>query len=261
MFSRFIKSQTYAIILNILMPGLGHLFWKETLFGVFVFLVTLIASFLFFVSFFINLSLWVKIILFGIPVVFYFFTFVDIHKTIKVKKKNFTRNSRALLIFFVIGLVYQFVVPVAFGNYYLRNFPEVYIHQNNELSPIFESKTILKTEPTSYTVNLFFMDKPFLHALPNRYDIVRFLDSSDFKHTGIVVGLPDEDIEIIDGVVIVNGLPDYDGLSQNWTLQGETELTRGDIYSILIITLKFGAVDRVYSVPLEDIKGKVTNLF
>ena len=77
------KSPVFAIVLNLLLPGLGHIYWGEFLFGVFVFLIMLISVILFFVSFFLSLSLVPKIILLATPLLFYLFTFVDLVKVVR----------------------------------------------------------------------------------------------------------------------------------------------------------------------------------
>lgn len=69
------------MIFNAIIPGAGHIYWRETLFGMFVFLVMLIAAVLFFFSFLIDLSFMVRLVLFGLPAVFFLFSMVDLGRS------------------------------------------------------------------------------------------------------------------------------------------------------------------------------------
>ena len=66
------ESVTFSSLLHLLLPGLGHVFWREYAFGLFVFLVMLIAAVLFFVSFLVTIPVLVKVLLLGLPLVFFF---------------------------------------------------------------------------------------------------------------------------------------------------------------------------------------------
>jgi amino acid transporter len=246
--------------LNLLLPGLGHVYWREPVFGLFVFLVTLIAIVLFFLTFFVHLSILVKVILFGLPAIFYLFTFVDLDRTVRQARGKTARSLRTAVIYFVIALSYQLVVPIAPGNFLLRNIPEAFMLENNSLAPLYSSGDLLRTNRLAYTADIFFVDRPVLHALPQRYDAVRFIDDDDRQRCGFVVGLPNEEIEILEGIVIVNGLPDYEGSSSGWNLSGDCSLTWVQGYSILVVTLNFGSIDQVYELPLERLEGKVSKL-
>ena len=121
------KSKYTALLLNLLIPGLGHIYWKEYLFGIFIYLIMLIAVVLLIVTFFVNLSGWVIFFILILPAIFYLFTFLDLFKTVKIKAPKQIFTKRKLLIFVIIGLLYQTFIPIAPGNFYAMNFPEYFI--------------------------------------------------------------------------------------------------------------------------------------
>ena len=257
---KFAKSMRAAWLLNLLLPGSGHWYWKEYAFGLFVFLITLLTAVLFVASYFVPLPAPVKVLVLGLPLVFYAFTFVDLARTVRTKRKSVSRSQRVLLIMLVGAIAYQICVPIAPLNFALRNRPEIFTLGDNRLSPLFAGGDILKTSRLSYLVNIFALDGPLLHTLPERYDIVRFETDSGERGTGIVVGLPKESIEIVEGVIVVNGRPDFDTVPEGLYLAGDWPLTRAGQFSILVATLKLGSIGRVQDVPLTDLIGKVEEL-
>jgi len=98
------------------------------------------------------------------------------------------------------------VAPV---NFAARNFPTYFVQQDNRLAPLYAEGDLLKASSLAYTVDILFVNKPLMHALPARYDIVRFSTPSGQQSSGLVIGLPSEDIQVVDGVVIINGMPDF----------------------------------------------------
>lgn len=257
----FEKSKISAFLLNLLIPGLGHIYWKEYVFGIFVFLIMLIGVMLFFISFFINLTFWVIFVLLTLPVVFYLFTFIDLVKTIRQKSPKLIRTRKTVIIFIVIGLVYQVVIPVAPVNFCIRNFPQYFVVEKNNLSPLYNQGDILKASRIDYLIDIFFIDKPLLHALPKRYDIIRFIDSKGKARVGMVLGLPNEQIEMGEGVLVINGYPDITEPPGNIMLMGDIELTQVGDFSILAATLNLGTVDLLYEISLNDLIGKVDYAF
>lgn len=128
------------------------------------------------------------------------------------------------------------------------------------MAPIFSKGDLLKTNPLSFTASIFFLDKPLLHSLPDRYDVVRFR-LNDRNKSGIVLGLPTEEIELIDGILVVDGLADFDGPGGGWLPGGDWPLTQAGSYSILLATLNFGNIDKVIEVPLDHVTGRVSKVF
>ncbi len=119
----------------------------------------------------------------------------------------------------------------------------------------------MKASRLSYLVRLMIVKKPILHSLPRRYDLVRFTDSDNRRHTGVVIGLPNEEVQVVGGVVIVNGVPDLGEAPGGIILTGDCELTRVEGYSILVATLKLGRIEQVYHVSFASLIGKVGKLF
>ena len=122
----FNKSKRGAALLNLLIPGLGHIYWKEYLFGIFIFLVTLIAVILFILSFFITINKAVFWIVGLMPLIFYLFTFVDLFRTIKKKQAGLILNKKTYLYILIFGIAYQLFSPTAPINFFIRNHPELY---------------------------------------------------------------------------------------------------------------------------------------
>ena len=248
-------------ILNLLVPGLGHWYWKEYAFGLFTYLITLLATVLFVASFFITIPAPLELLMFALPIVFYAFTFVDVSRTSRLKRKTTRRSDRSLLILVICGLGYQVFAPVAPLNFIIRNRPEVFVQPNNDLSPRFSKGDLLKASRLSYLVTVFAVDRPILHTLPRRSDVVRFKTDDGRRLSGIVVGLPGEHVEITEGTVYADGIPDLTAASTHLRLEGHLPLTAVDDYDILVVTLNLGAVNSVYHVPLVHLIGKVENMF
>ncbi len=255
------KSRLLAGLLNLLCPGLGHIYWKEITFGVFVFLVGIIAVVLWTVVQFVELPLWAVVILFSLPLIFYLFTFVDLFGAMARRDSKWQITWKRLLIFVLIGILYQVLVPLAPVNFAIRNAPEIYAMEDNSLNPLYSEGDLMKASTYAYEVNFFFLDQPIVRSFPGRYDIVRFTTSSGRRHTAMVIGLPDEDIEIGGGLMVVNGLPQLDRKANQLTFGADWPLTSVNSYSILVARMKFGVVDEIYQVPLIDICGKVSRLW
>lgn len=253
------KSKIRAFLLNLILPGWGHVFWKDYMFGVFIYLIMLIAIVLFFVSFLITDNKLLIRALGLLPILFYLFTFIDLSKTVKTKKV--VPSTKKFFIFLVIGLAYQVFVPIAPVNFIIRNAPDYFFVEKNNLSPLYAKGDLLKADKSAYIVDLFFFEKPLMHTMPQRYEIVRFNKPNGGKDVGIIVGLPGEDIEINEGVVIVNGYPDYREPKSGFVLMGDCGLTRVDDFSILVATFNLGVIDTVYNVPFNDLIGKVDKAF
>jgi hypothetical protein len=256
-----VRSLFYNALLNLLLPGLGHLLWGEYLFGIFVFLVTLLSSVLFIVSLFLHLPPAVALALYALPLLFYAFTFVDLARTVKAKRDKALPGRKAAIIFLLVGTIYQLSSPIALVNFSLRNLPEIFLQEDNRLSPLYSEGDLLKASRLSYVVDVFVVNRPILHALPQRYDIVRFTDSYGRHINGIVVGLPGEEIEIADGVIVANSYPDIGDAPGGIILSGDWPLTSVGGYAILVATLSLGRIDEVHEVPLTDLVGKVNKLF
>lgn len=258
---KFRKSQTVGMLLNLLMPGLGHCYWREYIFGMFVFLVMLIGAALFLVSFFVDLPGSVKWLLLALPAVFYLFTFLDLYRTAVTKRGSPIRSQRGVVLFFLVGVSYLVLSPVAIGNFGLLNRPELFTINDSSFNPIYRSGDLLKANRLAYTVRIFGFSGPIIHSLPHRYDIVRYSDDVGAHRTGIVIGLPGESIEVLEGIVVVNGLPDYENRSVSLLQRGDWPLTQTNEFSILVATLSMGAVSNLRQISLDNVGGKVSKVF
>jgi hypothetical protein len=256
----FRQSISFGILLSLLLPGLGHAFWKEYLFGIFVLLVMLMGAALFFVSFLINLPTTAYIVMFGIPMVFYTFTFVDLSRTIRRKRAHLNLAARRSLIFLIAAVVSQVAVPASPFHFALRNTPSLHRMPDNHLSPALRKGDLIRSCYLAYTVDLFFLQRPLYHTLPERFDIVSFPDSDGHPRFGVVIGLPNEEVEVVGGAVIADGLPQMEPQDAGLILRGDCPLTSVGRYSILVSTVYFGKIDDVVEVPLARDIGKVDRL-
>ncbi|MBU0982583.1 MAG: hypothetical protein KKA42_01845 [candidate division Zixibacteria bacterium] len=258
---RFKDTFGFAVILNLLLPGLGHVFWRDYLFGVFVFLILLIAVALMFVSFLVSLPLTAKLVLFGLPVLFFAFTFVDLSKTVNRRFHNSRRSRTAAFAFLGSVLAFQLLVPFTPGNFLLRNRPELFRQPDHHLSPLHSKGDLLVTNRMAYTVDLFFAERPLLHDLPRVGEIVRFDDRQSVRRTGLVLGPPGSDVQMIDGQLVIDGSTVSPAVLESLNLNGDMPLTLVEQASILVVTLTLGAVDGVYQVPVDHLVGRVDQLF
>jgi len=259
--NKFRASITFGMILHLLFPGLGYIYWKEYTFGVFVFLIMLIASVLFFVSFLVNIPGTVIWLLLGLPTVFFLFSFFDLTRSIKGRQGKVNRSRGTSAVFFLLAIAFQFFAPNAPGNFMIRNAPEIFIMGNDRLEPTYRKGDVLITNPLAYAVDLFFLDRPVLRSLPDYFEAVRFDDASGRRITGIVVGLPGEFVEIQQGQLIVNSRPEFPRNPGSIAFGGDWPLTVTPENSILAATLNLGRVDAVHQVSLVSLTGKVNRLF
>lgn len=255
------KSKIIAYLYNLLLPGLGHLYWKEISFGLFVFLIMLIGTTLYFLSFFLQLNIWLTLLLFFLPILFYVFTFVDLAKTVDRKQTKINRTTKHLWIFLLVGIVYQLFAPIAPANFYLRNIPEVFKQTDGNLSPMFSRGEYLKTNRLAYLVNLFFLDQPVLHTFPQRYTPVRYYDASEHKRIGIVLALPGEYLSVENGYLLINNSPQLIPEHVQLRFNQDYELTSVGEYSIMVGDFRMGTISDIHEVPLDKLIGKVEKLF
>ncbi|MCP4685947.1 MAG: hypothetical protein GY867_10965 [bacterium] len=258
---RLKDSSGFGLLLNLLLPGAGHIYRREYAFGSFVFLILLLAAALFFASFLAPIPVPLGAALFALPVVFYLFTFVDLARTMKRNRDVAGRSSLVAASFLLATVVFQLAAPVTPVNFAARNTPEVYRTGDNRLAPMLRSGDFALTNPLAYRANLFFFDLPVWHELPNRGDLVRFVDRDSSVHTGLVLGLSDEEVEVIEGQLRANGFPVLLKTSGNLRLTGDMPLTLVEPSSILVASFNLGAVDRTRQVSLDNLTGRVSRLF
>lgn len=252
----------FAWLLNLLLPGLGHIFWGEYLFGIFVFLIMLIAMVLVLFSFMVSLPGSVQVVLFGLPVLFFLFVFVDLSRSIKRrdKIKQPGRGKPSAMLFLTLGVLIQLALPLAPANFFIRNHPGLLSSADTTMAPVIEPGRTCLVDRQAYTVDLFFVDDRFYHSAVDRWQAVQFSDGMGTVRTGLVVGLPYEEVALINDSLFVNGYP-LDESSDAVPLSGSLSLTPVGAQSILAVTMNDGAIDRIYAVRLHDIIGRVHQLF
>lgn len=258
---QFNRSTWFAVALHLLVPGLGHIYWREYLFGAFTLLITLIGVMVVVVSLFVDIGSIARIVLLALPLLFYLFTFMDLVRTVRLRRiKTPILPSRAWIVL-SIGVLYQLAAPTAVVNFGIVNHPEIFVMEDNSLNPLYSTGDLLKANRLAYTTRTYLLSKPIWHSIPERYDVVRFAIDSVRYRTGLVIGLPDEMVEIVDGVPVVNGYPELAEVPGGLYMSGDWPLTSADGYSILIATLNLGSIDKVHRVHLTAVMGKVSRLF
>ncbi|MBD3404465.1 hypothetical protein GF420_16355 [candidate division GN15 bacterium] len=251
-------SRWFAYLLHLLLPGLGHTLWRETLFGLFVFLIMLIAAALFFLTFFVPFSWTAKLLLFGMPVVFYVFSFFDLARSIRARKRGVPGPKRGIIML-AVGLVFFLAAPIAPGNFLLRNLPALHTIDRGTVAPVFSEGDLTLVNPLAYSVNLFFLSRPVVYELPERFDVVRVrVDGRGLD--GFVFGLPHEMLEVTNGRLIVNGVPMLEISPVRLTSGAHWPLTSAGNRSILVATIRNGMIDAVYHVGLENVHGEITRI-
>ncbi len=254
-------SLSFSYLLHLLLPGLGHLFWREHLFGIFIFLVAALATVLFVVSILVSLPWLGAVVLYSLPLLFYAFTFFDLTRTVRLRRRTRSPGTAAVLSFLTVGIVYQALSPIAPVNFGYRNRPDIFVQDSNNLTPLYNRGDLLVANRLAYHLNIIAVKKPILHALPGRYDVVAFRNETGRRRCGIVVGLPREEIEIAGGVIAADGMPQLGEAPGGIVLNGEWPLTSVGAYSILVATLTLGRIEEVHEVPFPALVGKVSRVF
>lgn len=254
-------SVAMAILMHLLIPGLGHAYWKEYLFGLFVFLITLTASVLFVVSLFIAIPVPVRFLIYGLPLLFYAFSFVDLVRSVRATSGEARHTRRRAKVCLIIGLLFQVLWPLAPLNLSVRNFPELFVQNNSSLTPFHAEGDILKASSLSYFLSLWVVEKRIIHTLPNRFDLVRFGDEAGHKRCGWIVGLPLEAVELADGILVIDNTPIISPPADAPALRGDWPLASVGSYNVLVATIHLGTVERFWEIDLGRIVGKVGKAF
>ncbi|PWB68210.1 hypothetical protein C3F09_12165 [candidate division GN15 bacterium] len=257
---RFRHSQFLGALYNLLLPGLAHFVWGDRLFGVFVFLIMILAATLAATSLLLPLPTLAVWVLLGLPVLFYIFSFVDLAKLIKRKRGKFDISVKAARIALGAGILYQLLAPTALVNFGIRNAPEFFVVGNNNLSPVVPAGQVVAANSISYYVNIPFIKHPIFHALPDRGDVVRYRVGHGQNRVGIVIGLPGETIAVDSGFIVVNGGPAGESLPRGLDA-GNLPLTTVDDYSILVGDFDYGKIVGANQVSLTDLTGKVRRFY
>lgn len=258
---RIKDSAGFGLLLNLLLPGAGHIYFREYLFGIFVLLVMLIAVVLFFLSYLVSLPGVATLVLFGLPAIFYSFTFLDLWRVIKRKDVAKPRTARSAGAYLAVSVLVMLLVPLSPVNFFLRNAPRIAEVQSNQLSPILKPGDVCWVDRLAYRVNLFFVDQPVRHSNSERWEVIQFRDDPGTYRLGLVIGLPGEEVAYFNDSLFVDGYPEPRPETLADISGGRLPLTLAGPGSILVATLDQGAVDRCHEIPARDIIGKVHRLF
>ncbi|MEW5795641.1 MAG: S26 family signal peptidase [Candidatus Zixiibacteriota bacterium] len=257
---RFTNSLSFAFLLNLILPGAGHLYWRDYLFGLFIFLVMLIASVLFLFNFLFDLPPLAKGVLFGVPIVFYLFSFVDLARTVRRKQNPPPRSEVTARVFVVGSLLIALLLPLSPANFAIRNRPTVLKVNDESLAPAVRSGGVFVVNRAAYSVRLFFLEKTHQYRSPGRLDLVLFADSSTSARLGWVLALEGEEIEVAGGSLYVDGLP-VPGNILVLNQLGRLPLTRVRLGTILVGAPNGGASLEIVQISDRDIVGKAYRLF
>ncbi|MFZ1684502.1 MAG: hypothetical protein WAU88_10290 [Candidatus Zixiibacteriota bacterium] len=260
MIQRFSKTFPFAVAAHILLPGLAHALYREYLFGLFIFLIMQLGVALMVVSYLVDMPVLAKWLLLGLPFVFYLFSFVDLRRTVREKSEKMTLRGAPLVVALLAALCFQMLAPVSLGNFAWRNRPELFTGMTSDYSPYVTRGNYSTTNRLAYLVDIPFMDRPLLHALPERFDLIRYLDSTGERKLGLVVGFPGEDVSCTDGILtagdIITALPQL----RAGNLSGSWPLTLVDDRSILVADVKLGTVNSVSQISVATLIGRVGRL-
>jgi hypothetical protein len=257
---RLFRSAPFAYLMHLLLPGLAHALYREFLFGLFLFLVMQLGAALLVTSFLVDIPAAARWILLGLPALFYVFSFYDLSRTIKKNRDRLTRSQPLILGALALALIFQCLAPTAPGNFIWRNHPEVFVGENNDYSPLIVRGGFGWSNNLAYMVEIPLMNRPVVHALPQRFDLVRYRDPQGRHRTGLVVGLPQEQVECSDGMLSAGGVITMLPHFGNGALTGSWPLTMVDSYSILVGEVKLGVVVSVSQVSLFDVSGRIEQL-
>jgi len=253
---RFKNNAGFGLLLNLILPGAGHIYFREYLFGVFVFLIMLVSIVFFFMTYLIDLSVTIKLILFGMPALFYLFSFVDLWKSIQKKSSIVPRRNVTAWMFLLVSLGMGLLVPLLPGNFFWRNRPELFTVRESTLTPLIKSGDIVWIDRMAYRVNLFFLERPINRDDPDRWDMVRFRRPGEDDQFGMVIGFGGEEVSIAGDSLFVDGLPVGACSVALNHLSGELSLTLVDYGAILMATLNDGVLEQSYQIPVRQISGE-----
>lgn len=198
---RFADTYGFAALLNILTPGLGHLYRRDFLFGAFIFLIIQLAAILFFVSLLISLPLLALGFIFTLPALFFVISFIDLERTVRKKKK--TLPSKAAIWLLLLAVLLQFVSPTAPVNFFIRNAPTIQTATAEPGAPGVNEGDLLVINPAAYRVNIVFMPSSLIYDFPRPVQNVAF-NSDNSRHTGMILGLSGDEVQIVDGYLAIN---------------------------------------------------------
>ena len=261
MIERFKEHIGFGLLLNLVLPGAGHVYWREYLFGIFVFLVMAIASVLFFFSILVELPNGIRVVLFGLPTVFYGFSFVDLRRSILRGGCKEVRSAHSAWAFLMAATAVCLVMPLSPTNFALRNLPRMFSIKTGQLDSMREGQVFCLVDRAAYRVNLFFLNEPYPRRTPARWDLVQFHDQDDSTRFGLVLGHSGEEVAFFNDSLFVDGYQVPAPETFSLRSGAGVPLTHIDPDGILAATLNRGAIEEVFQISPRDVIGKVHRLF
>ena len=205
------KEPLLAVMLSILLPGLGHIYAKKTQKGVVLFVSIMIAEFLFVTYLFSpHTRIMIGSVILGIVLVL-FGVFIIIDSFLSAKTYNMSNNltvdsKKGKKVIIVIACL--FFLFVFNPGQSLIAFPlAMYVRGNIVQSFKVPTATM---QPTLMVGDAILVDKAIYHKEePKRGDVVVFVYPEDPRKNFIkrIVGMPGETLEIKNGKVLINGIP------------------------------------------------------
>ena len=199
------KEPLLAVMLSLLLPGLGQAYSNKAKRGFVFFVIDIVFGIILFAYFVhpytrVSIALIVPVIML---VVFGLYILVDSYRCAAEfnASNNLSRNpSKGKRVLIVLGIVFLVVVfnPVPF-------FTSHYIRKNLVQSFRFPSGSM---QPTLLPGDAILVDKGiYKKSEPARGDIVAFVYPRDKRKVFLkrIVGLPDETVEIKEGNILING--------------------------------------------------------
>jgi hypothetical protein len=261
MIERFKERIGFGLLLNFILPGAGHLYWREYLFGTFVFLVMAIAAVLFFFSFLVELPTGIRVVLFGLPTVFYCFSYVDLWRTILHSEKKKARSAHGAWVFLLVVLAVDLALPLSPTNLVLRNLPQMLGAEAGQFDSMQKGRVFCIVDRSAYRINLFFLNEPYPRRTPARWDLVRFDDQSQTAQFGLVLGRSGEEVALFNDSLFVDGYAVPGPETFSTVPAGQVPLTHVDPDAILVATLNKGEIEKTFQISPRDVIGKVHRLF
>ncbi len=268
------KEPLIAVMLTVLLPGLGQVYAGRTRRGIAVFLLPNIITILGLlyvanpttrinsIVFIIALILMAALIAFAI------FIIIDAYKC--AQKHNLTNNltrklsgrKRVMIIAGILFFGFFFNSSELITSYVQSNIIGAYSIPAASMMPTLAAGDRLLVDKRAY-----------MHSAPQREDVVVFdhPEHESRKFLKRIIGLPGETIEIKDGKVLINGavLPESSAVRRNYYYNagdygkaGQLIKIPKDSYFVLGDNSKNSMDSRYWGfVPVESIIGKATKIY
>ena len=201
------KEPLLAVMLSLLLPGLGQVYSNKAKRGLILLAIDIILGMIFYAYFFnpVTRVTFVTIVSVIIIVTFGFYIHFDAYKCAKELNinnnlaGNYAKGKRVLIVFGIIFLVFVFN-PFGFlvASYIKKNFVQSFKLPSDSM------------RPTLFSGDAILVDKRiYKKSDPSRGDVVAFISPQDKRKLfgKRIVGLPGETLEIKEGKILINAVP------------------------------------------------------